>query len=202
MKCSLILIVVAALGCNRSPAEPFPAASTSAAVPATSATVTEEPGPKGLEWISPPGWTIDKAVDSGDSRSKYTIAPVGNDTTPAEMQVRFLGRGPKADFYAELRDWMAEFDGNVAADARRQEFEVGDIHVRTVEVTGTYKQPMGPPIGPKKKAPAYVIKQGWRSIMAAASAGNRGVWLFRLIGPDDTVQAARSGMDRMLRSVH
>ncbi len=33
------------------------------------------------------------------------------------------------------------------------------------------------------------------------TAGNRGVWLFRLLGPDDTVQAARSGLDSMLRSV-
>jgi hypothetical protein len=201
MKRPLALIAAAALGCSRSPAEPSPAASTSTAAPVASVPVPDEPSPKDLEWTPPPGWIIDKAADWRDSRSKYTIAPVGNDKAPAEMQVRFLGRGAGADLDAELRAWMAEFDGNVAAGAKRQEFDVGDIHVRTVEVAGTYKQPMGPPIGPKKKAPAYVIKQGWRSIMAAASAGNRGVWLFRLLGPDDTVQAARSGMDSMLHSV-
>ena len=212
MKRSLLLFAacaafaVGAPACNRSPAEPLPAAtsaraSASASAPA-SAAASEDSGSRSLEWTPAPGWTVEKGADTRDARAKYTIPPVGNDKVPAELQVRFLGRGPQADFDAEVRDWMAEFDGNVAADAKRREFDVAAIHVRTVEVLGTYKQPMGPPIGPRKKAAAYVIKQGWRSILAAASAGNRGVWLFRLLGPDDTVQAARSGMDDLLHSVH
>jgi hypothetical protein len=209
MKRSLLwpaAFALAGLGCNRSPPEPVPVATTAvptAPSPATAGdTGSEQPGRNGLEWTPPPGWTVEKGADAHDARAKYTVPPVGNDKAPAELQVRFLGRGPQADFDAAVREWMAEFDGNVAADAQRQEFDVGTVHVRTVEVLGTYKQPMGPPIGPHKKAAAYAIKQGWRSILAAASAGNRGVWLFRLLGPDDTVQAARSGMDGMLHSVH
>jgi hypothetical protein len=201
MKRSFVLFAAAALGCNPSPAEPTPTPTASAGPAQPAATVTDEPAPKELGWSPPPGWTIDKAADAKDARVRYTIPPVGNDAEPAELQVRFLGRGAQADFDGAVSEWAREFDGNVAADATRQQFDVGSIHLRTVEIAGTYQKPLGPPLGPGKRAAAYQIKKGWRSILGAADAGSRGVWLFRLLGPDDTVQAARSGMDSLLRSV-
>jgi len=211
MKYSVALFCVALSSCTHSPDEPTPAKAkpagdvASAAAPSNGAptTAVTPPGPKDLEWTTPPGWTTEKVADAGSYRAKYTVPPLGDDKEGADVLVRYLGRLAQPELESSLTDWTKDFDGNALEHATRAELKVGAITVQVVEVEGTYKLGMGPPIDRKKqKFAAYVVKQGWRGIGAIADSAERGVWFFRMVGPDNTVQSARSAMREMLRSLH
>lgn len=193
-----------ALGCADRPQEPAEARPTATSTPTIASSAAPQPEPQpgsDLTWTVPAGWATEKVAERGLYRAKYTAAPIGNDKERAETLVRYLGRESQVDIPAELRKWMGEFDGDVGATAKREQARVGDIQVEIVEAAGTYKVGMGPPMGPKGKYAAYVVKEGWRSVAAMAVAPGKGVWFFRLVGPDETVQSARSELLGMLRSL-
>lgn len=194
MKRSLLLWLLVA-ACNRSPAEPEPTPATIA--PADTAEQEE----RTLEWTLPPGWSTERTAPRGTYRAKVRVPPVGDDKHSAELLISHLGRGPQADLDEAFARWFREFDGDVAAQARTRSFEVGAIRVRVAEVAGTYKVPMGPPVGPGGKHAAHVIRKDWRGICAGVLTTDRGSWFLRLVGPDETVQSARSGMDSLLQSL-
>jgi len=188
-------------GCADRPQEPAEAHPTATATAlATASSAAPQPDTE-LTWVVPAGWTTEKVADRGLYRAKYTMAPVGNDKERAETLVRYLGRESQVDPQTELRKWMAEFDGDVGATAKREQLLVHEVRIELAEVAGTYKVGMGPPMGPKGKYAAYVVKEGWRSLAAIAVAPGKGVWFFRLVGPDETVQAARSELLGLLRTL-
>jgi hypothetical protein len=75
------------------------------------------------------------------------------------------------------------------------------MQVAMLEVGATYKFPVGPRIGPKNKAPATVLKEHWRAIAYGVKTKDRGNWLLRMVGPDDTVAAARSSFRSMVEAL-
>ena len=46
-----------------------------------------------------------------------------------------------------------------------------------------------------------MLKEDWRAIAAGVETKDRGNWYFQLVGPNDTVLAARSSFHDMLRSL-
>lgn len=122
------------------------------------------------------------------------------------MQVTALGDGPRAKgstdpAEVQFERWFSEFDGKLGPSARREQIEVGQISVRLVEVLGTYRMSVGPALGARGRHAVQIVKKGWRLLGAAAVTPDRGNWYFRLVGPDDTVQAARSAFVRLLESL-
>jgi hypothetical protein len=176
--------------CNRTPEE---AAVGTSARPAQSAPT--------LEWSAPPTWNVERAADRGTYRAKYSIPTQGDAKNPGELLVRHLGSGQKADPAAEIQSFLGEWEGPGSADVTREKLTVGAIDMEMVEVAGTYRYPMGPPVGPNKKVPAHVIKEGWRGIAVGVRTKDRGNWLFRLIGPSDTVEGARGAFRTMLEGM-
>jgi hypothetical protein len=172
--------------CSRAPAEPEGGA-------APSATPRAE-----LRWEVPPTWALERDAARGPYRAKYKIPPQGGDKLEAELLVSWLGRGSKADVGQKLDEFLGDFEGPGVAEARRDTFRTGDIEIHTLEVAATYKAPMGPVVGPKKKSPAQVIREGWRGLGAGVRAGESGHWFFRMVGPDGTMQATRPAFRAML----
>jgi len=177
--------------CSKSPAEPDKAPDPAASTPAVSP----------LLWDKPPSWTTLPAPPSGPKKASYQINHVGNDKEESSLDVFFFGTGSKGDPDKNFKEWFDQFDGDVASTAKRESFDVHGIKVETVEVQGTYKVALGPPVGPQKKASVAMVKKDFRMIGAVVKTPDRGNWFFKLTGPDETVQSARSVFRGLLESI-
>lgn len=173
-------------GCSRSAPEPEPSRERPALVDA-------EPS---LRWTAPASWSLEKAADSGRYRAKYTVPAQGNSEHPAEVLVTSLGVGAAEGLDAPLQELEADFGGPGAATPVRRTRRAGRFELRELEVAGTYKFPMGPRL--RNRPVAQVLKEGWRAIAVAVVAPDGERWFFRIVGPDDAVQAARSSFQAMI----
>ncbi len=179
-------------GCNKAPAE---LDGTPAGASATVATVPP------LRWDAPAGWAKLDVSGSSPKKATYRIDAAGDDGEEAEANVFFFGTGAKGDPAVAFKQWFDEFDGNVGATAAHETFAVGALQVETVDVGGTFKIPLTPKPRGKKASPVQMVKSRWRLYGAVVKTPDRGNWFFKLTGPDDTVQAARSAFRAMLGSV-
>ncbi len=174
------------LGCESAPEEPV---SDSPAMRPSAPTLT---------WTAPPTWNVVRVAQSGEYRAKYEIGASGDGKHKAELLVSNIGSKSVDD---PLRRLLADFEGPGVDDVARKEMAVGAFTVKTMEVGATYKFPMGPRVGPDKKAPVQALKKNWRAIGAGVETEDRGNWYFQLVGPSDTVEAARSAFIAMLQGV-
>lgn len=189
---TLVLTFVLATGCSRAPAEPDPPPST-ASVSTTSAVAP-------LQWTVPGSWTTLDVPRSGPLKAGYRIPKVGNDKEEASLEVYFFGTGAAGSPDKQFLEWFHQFDGDVGPTAKRDKFTASLLEVETVEVSGTYKIPLGPAVGPKKKAPMQMVKENFRLLGAVVKTPDRGNWFFKLAGPSDTVDAARGAWRSLLES--
>lgn len=185
---------------------------------------TEEPGGEARErresvvaplvYEVPPTWTkVDKqdvviedtkkrkAVAASPVKGIYKLPKVGEDKEEAELQVMFPGLGKPGDPEPIVKDWLDSFDGKVADTAVREKLEVNGIQIEIIEVAGTWKVPLAPTVGPQKRVPVSMVKKGFRLLGAVVKVPQRGNWFFRLVGPDETVLAGKSGFRAMLEGV-
>src|SRR5262249_38014922 len=127
---------------------------------------------------------------------------VGNDKDDAQVEVYYFGTGNLGDVEKNFKSWFDQFDGDVGASAKRDKFDTRTklFHVEVVDTKGTYKVSLSPPVGPKKKSPVQMVKDGYRLLAAAVQTPDRGNWFFKLTGPDETVQASRTAFRSMLES--
>lgn len=191
-----LALAIAALApaCNHAASEP-----DGPSVPA-SATPSLPP----VDWDTPGSWTTMNAPTaprSGAKKASYNVPKAGNDKEEGEVLVTFNGTGDKGDPARTYKEWFDQFDGNQGATAKREEF-VNDhgLKVETVEVAGTYKVALAPPVGPQKKSAVQMVKNNFRLVGAVVKTPDRGNWFFKLTGPDETVQSARSALRALLES--
>jgi hypothetical protein len=185
-------LIAALAACSSAPAEPDKPASSSA---------TTTPAVAPLQWDAPGSWTKLPTPPSGPKKAAYRIDKVGNDKEEAEMHVFFFGTGSKGDPAANFKEWFDLFDGKVGETAAREQLEIRGFKVETVEVSGTYKIALTPPKKGMKQAPVQMVKNNWRLYGAVVKTPDRGNWFFRLAGPDETVQSAKSAFRAMLETI-
>ena len=183
------MMALAASACSRTPAEPEPPPAVSSA-----------PVVARIEWDVPGSWTALDVPRAGPRKALYKVPRAANDKEDAEVQVLSFGLGSKGDVDARFSEWFAQFDGDVGAKATRASFEVRGMRVELVEVAGTYKIALGPPAGARKRSPVEMVKDHYRLVGAAVKTPDRGNWFFRMVGPDETVQSARSAFRSMIES--
>ncbi len=177
--------------CSKAPAEPDrPAPTASAAAPAVAP----------LTWDAPGGWAKLEVRPSSPEKAAYRVDKAGNDKEDAEVHVYFYGTGAKGDPAANFKEWFAQFDGDVGPTAARDRFQARGLEVETVEVSGTFKISLTPPGRGMKKSPVQMVKSGWRLYGAVVKTPDRGNWFFKLVGPDETVQSAKSALRGMLET--
>ncbi len=187
-----VLPIVLLLGCNKQPDEIAPAPPASAPAPAV------DP----LRWAVPATWTVVDIPRSGPRKASYKVDKVGADKEDATVDVLFFGTGAKGDVERNFKEWYGQFDGDVGAAAKRERFPgEGGLEVDLVETSpSTFKVALTPPVGPKKQSPVQMVKHGWRMRGAAVKTKDRGTWFFRMVGPDETVQAARQAFRGLIES--
>lgn len=185
------LAVAFCAGCSRAPAEPEPGGTETQGPPPTIAP---------LQWTVPGSWTNMDVPRSGPQKASYRIPQAGNDKEEATLEVFFQGTGAGGNPDKQFQSWFGQFDGDVGKAATRDKFSAGTLEVETVEVSGTYKIPLGPAVGPKKKAPMQMVKENFRLLGAVVKTPDRGNWFFKMAGPSDTVQAARGAWKTVLES--
>ncbi len=185
-----ILLALVPTGCDNAPPEP---ASRKTKAP---------PPPPALDFTAPPTWTLDKTGSQGTYRAKYTIPTAGDAKHPATLLVQNLGRGPKAAEDA-LDQLARDFEGPKSDDgsARQPDIKRATLDdathpTSTLEVRGTYRFPLGP--RRNGRAAAEVLKENWVALAAVVTAPDGTRWLFRVVGPADTVDGAHSAFDSMV----
>lgn len=137
---------------------------------------------------------------SGPQKAGYRVPSVGNDKEEAQVEIFFFGTGAEGGPDKHFTQWFGQFDGDVGPSAKREKFPAGKLEVEMVEVSGTYKIPLGPPVGKKKKAPMQMVKENFRLVGAVVKTPDRGNWFFKMAGPNDTVEAAKGAFRTLLES--
>ncbi len=183
------LLGVSSSGCE-TPAEPD-------ARPRASAEHTVRP----LEWTAPSTFVELTRSPVGSQRASYRVPPAGSDTEDGELLVLFYGTGSGGDRDKVWSGWFEQFDGDASAQAKRESFAVGPLQLETFEHVGDYKLNMGPRRSGMKRSPVQMVKKQHRMIGALVRTPDRGNWFVRLVGPDETVQAAKPALRQLLDSM-
>ncbi len=185
--CSLAL-ALGLCSCQDPPPEPAPAPSAQPATPARS---------KDLKWQAPAAWVLEKDAPSGNYRARYSIPSQGDAKLAAELLVqRFTGPSQLEQERDYVVGLFEKTDG-----PKTETGTAGALDITWVEIAGDYKFPMGPPMGKTRKHSAHVIKNDWTALMALVKTPQHGHWFFRIVGPDDTVAAARSAFRSMIEAL-
>ncbi len=155
---------------------PLMVQSVSADETADTTTVTLQ----GLELNIPAAW---QKVDH-PSRMRlgtFQIPPVEGDEQPAELAVySFPGGGGSVD--ANIRRWIGQFDAR-GRTSKVTQGRAGDHEYVVVDVSGTWQQPIGPPIR-RQTRPVPNSR-----MLAVILMHNTGVFYLKLTGPAATVSA-------------
>ncbi len=156
---------------------------------------------KPLKWAVPPTWSETESSPTQARRAGYKVPKAGSDKEDGELLVLFFGTGANGDRDKQWQPWFEQFDGNPKADAVRKDMNVRGMPVETFEFMGAYKLNMGNRRPGQTKSPVQMVKKDFRMIGAVVKTPDRGNWFFRLVGPDETVLAAREPFFQMLESV-
>ncbi len=182
--------LLATTACTQAPAEPGAAGTQAPSSPAVAP----------LLWDAPGAWAKLDIRPASPERAGYRIEAAADDADGAMAHVLFYGTGSKGDPATNFKAWFDEFDGDLGPTAARETLESHGLHVDTIEVTGTYKIALTPTPRGRKASPVQMVKKKWRLYGAVVRTPDRGNWFFKLVGPDETVQTARSAFRAMLET--
>ena len=148
-----------------------------------------------LKFTAPAGW-VSETPSSGMRKAQYTLPRVEADPEDAKMAVFFF-EGQGGSVQANIDRWIGQFskaDGSPATDAARvSKKESHGIPLTIVDVSGTYKESMGP-------MTAMTPKPNFRMLAAVAETGS-GPWFFKLTGPAKTLAKWESSFHAFLDTI-
>lgn len=151
-----------------------------AAASADDTAKTREDKLKALTLNVPESWK-QSAQKSSMRLATYEIPGPKEDDAPAELAIyNFPGGGGPVE--SNIRRWIGQFESK----GRTTKVTIGSANEKpyyVVEVTGTYNQPVGPPIRRQTKP-----VEGAR-MLAVILQLDQGVYYLKLTGPDETVKA-------------
>jgi hypothetical protein len=182
-------LALLAASCSRAVSEPD-------ATPAPSVTT---PAVAPLAWDAPGAWTRLEAPPTGPQKASYRVGKTGNDKEDAEVNVLFFGTGSKGDPAPVFKAWVAQFQGDVGQ--QHEDLDVKGFKVETVETSGTLKIALTPPTPHGKHPPVQMVKDHFRLYGVVVKTPDRGNWFFKLTGPDETVQSAKSALRGLLETL-
>lgn len=154
-----------------------------------------------LKWSVPPTWSLTESSPSAPRRAGYKVPRAGNDKEDAELLVLFFGTGASGERDKQWQPWFEQFDGDPKADATRKDMNVHGMPIETFEFMGAYKLNVGNRRPGQTKSPVQMVKKDFRMIGVVVKTPERGNWFFRLVGPDETVLAAKEPFFQMLEAV-
>jgi hypothetical protein len=194
MRRALAIALVLLGTCSRAPAEP---SSTSAQTSAVASVPASAYGSRSatelaLRWDDPPRWQR-RSPSNATRAAEYLVPRASGDSTDAECVVITFGRGQGGGVDENMDRWVGQF-GALTDSPAKSTRSVKGMTVTRVEVAGTYR-PMRMPGAP----PAPESIPGSRLVGAILQAPS-GSWFFKMTGPDATVKAAATELDKMVDS--
>ena len=134
-----------------------------------------------LKFTAPADWTAE-TPSSAMRKAQYSLARVEGDPEDAKMVVFFF-EGQGGSVQANIDRWIGQFtkaDGSPANDAARvSKKESHGTPLTIVDVSGTYKESMGP-------MSTGTSKPDFRMLAAVAETSS-GPWFFKMTGPAKTM---------------
>lgn len=134
-----------------------------------------------LTWSVPAGW---KALPNPNAMRIATYRP------KAGSELLVVRAGGSTD--ANIRRWIDQFDEQ--ARSRRSRKTVHGLEVEILQVSGTYAGGNMMQSAPSEPHP------GW-SLLAAVVESAGAHYFFKLVGPTEEVEAARSSFDALIDSI-
>ena len=148
-----------------------------------------------LKFTAPAEWTTE-TPSSAMRKAQYSLARVEGDPEDAKMVVFFF-EGQGGSVQANIDRWIGQFtkaDESPATDAARvSKKESHGIPLTIVDVSGTYKESMGP-------MTATTPKSNFRMLAAVAETSS-GPWFFKLTGPAKTVAKWEPSFHKFLDTI-
>ena len=139
----------------------------------------------GLKLNVPETWKQSKP-SSRLRLAQFTIPKLKGDAEDGELALFNFGAGGGAK--ANIDRWVGQFQAN------EREVKVKEGALETgryffVEISGTYNKPIGPPIARQTKA-----APGSRMLGVILGIEDKGIYFFKMTGPDKTVAAQASAL--------
>ncbi len=150
----------------------------------------------GVRFDAPSSWKSDPKPMRA---ANYAIPPESGDSRGGELAVHYFGPGQGGGVEANVRRWLGQFvraDGSPlsAADAEREQREVGGMEVTILDVSGTYL------FKPFPMAPQATPLPGYRMLAAIVQGPDAPVF-FKLTAPQRTAAAAAEHFRSIIDSV-
>ena len=186
---SLVLLATSAACSRKAADEPSPTKGA-ASSPAAG---TAKPASGTLTWKDPPAWKRNPPANPMRV-AEYVVPKIAPDTEEPECVVNTFGAGQGGTVDANIDRWVRQFDPDSASNLEKRGKDVAGMKVTIVELAGTYRgmgMPGGPQTGPKK---------GYRMI-AAIVESPKGMFFFKMTGPEASVREARAPFEAMLDSL-
>jgi len=141
----------------------------------------------GLKLNVPETWKQSKP-SSRLRLAQFTIPKLKGDAEDGELALFNFGAGGGAK--ANIDRWVGQFQAN------EREVKVKEGALETgryffVEISGTYNKPIGPPIARQTKA-----APGSRMLGVILGIEDKGIYFFKMTGPDKTVAAQASALKK------
>ena len=143
---------------------------------------------------APPSWKSRPAASSMRV-AEFVVPRVPGDPEDGELIVYFFGRmGGSVD--ANVKRWIGQFQQRPGAptDGNRKTFEVGNLKVTTVDVSGTYVAELRPGSSERHNKPNFRMR-------AAVVETPKGPYFVKFTGPANTVQAASPDFDAFIKGL-
>ena len=142
-------------------------------------------------------WDVTPPFVRREPKSPVRIAEYGVDGAPSVELVVFH-HGEDVSIEGQTRAWLVQFEqrdgSDTAQKAKRSELKVGPLTVNIVEVSGLYTGPVAMP-------GVQVTPERDSILLGAIVSGPKGPVMFKLSGPHDGVERARSAFQQLLHSV-
>ena len=148
-----------------------------------------------LSFTAPDAWKPRPAASSMRV-AEFVVPKAGSDAEDADVVIYFFaGGGGSVD--ANIQRWIGQFEqpsGAAAKDSGRASFDVGNLKVSTVDVSGTYVAEVRPGATERHNKPNFRMR-------AAVVETPKGPYFVKLTGPAATVQAALPAFDQFLKTL-
>jgi hypothetical protein len=149
---------------------------------------------RGITFEVPKAWKGSKPA-SAMRLAQYAVGPVGDDKEPAEL-VLFAFPGGAGTVEANLERWQNQFvdAGGNPPTIESVKRPGKNVDVIFAECAGRYVAAVSP------GSPEKYDKPGWRLLGAIVTTPSTG-YFFKMVGPDQTMKAAKPAFEAMIRSM-
>ena len=147
-----------------------------------------------LTFTAPPVWQS-RPPASAMRVAEFVVPRAPGDPEDGEVIIYFFG-GTGGSVDANVQRWVGQFQqaAGAPADGRRTAFNVGDLKVTTVDVSGTYVAEVRPGATERLNKPNFRMR-------AAVVETPGGPYFVKFTAPARTVEAASAAFDEFIKSL-